>query len=173
MKKLRVSYLALLLGASVVMAGCNNAKESDVKEASTGTDATVSATSSDGGEDIGAPTELTSIEFTEMEHDFGKIKSGEMVGHTFVFKNTGNAPLIVSDAKASCGCTIPEWTKDPIPPGGEGKIEVKYNGSGEGHISKTVTVTSNTDPATTVLNIKAEVEKSKRNEEIKGPYKNQ
>ncbi|WMJ72778.1 DUF1573 domain-containing protein [Cytophagaceae bacterium ABcell3] len=102
----------------------------------------------------------TEVSFKEMEHDFGTILEGEVVGHVFKFTNTGDKPLRILDAKASCGCTVPEWTKDPIAPGEEGKLEVKYNSSGKsGVIDKTVTVTANTDPAETVLHVKANVRK--------------
>jgi len=111
---------------------------------------------------------VTKIEFEEMEHDFGKIDQGQVVEYVFKFKNTGDSPLVVSDARASCGCTIPEWTKDPVQPGGEGKINVKYNSAGKkGLIHKTVTVFANTEPKETVLNIQADVI-----EELKGPFKN-
>lgn len=113
--------------------------------------------------------ESTKIEFTEREFDFGKINKGEMVSHTFSFKNTGEAPLIIMDAKASCGCTVPQWTKDPVSPGETGEIEVKYNGSGSGKIHKTVTVLANTKPENTVLEIMADVRAIDMND--KGPLK--
>jgi len=111
---------------------------------------------------------VTKIEFSEMEHDFGKIEQGQAVEHVFKFKNTGDSPLVVSDARASCGCTIPEWTKDPVQPGQEGKINVKYNSAGKsGLIHKTVTIYANTESKETVLNIQAEVIVP-----LKGPFKN-
>lgn len=110
---------------------------------------------------------VTSIDFGSKEHDFGVIVQGEMVGHTFLFKNTGDKPLTIIDAKASCGCTVPEWSKEPIAPGEEGKLEVKYNGSGSGVVRKTVTVIANTEPAETILEIKANV----RELNGKGPFK--
>ena len=102
----------------------------------------------------------TTIAFDETEHDFGKINEGQVAEHTFKFKNSGTSPLVVRNATASCGCTIPEWTKDPIQPGGEGKILVKYNSSGkEGQITKTVSVFANTSPEETLLTITANVKK--------------
>jgi hypothetical protein len=112
----------------------------------------------------------TEISFFEKEHDFGLIVEGEMVGHTFKFTNTGSAPLKILDARASCGCTVPEWTKEPIAPGGEGQLEVKYNSSGKsGVISKTVTVLANTEPKETVLEIKANVKSIDK--DLNGPMK--
>jgi hypothetical protein len=102
------------------------------------------------------------ITFDTNTYDFGKIKEGEVAEHVFKFKNTGKAPLVVREARASCGCTIPQWTKEAIPPGGEGKIEVKFNSSGKGgqQINKQVTVYANTNPAESLLFITGEVIKS-------------
>ncbi len=114
------------------------------------------------------PLAVTKIEFEKMEHDFGKIDQGQVVEHVFKFKNVGDNPLVVSEARASCGCTIPEWTRTPVQPGGEGTIDVKYNSTGrKGLIHKTVTVYANTEPKETVLNINAEVI-----EKLNGPFKN-
>ena len=75
--------------------------------------------------------------------DYGTTSKEEDNGlRTFEFKNTGDAPLVIKDVKSTCGCTVPTWTKDPIPPGKSGKIDVKYN-MGLGPIRKTITVQSN------------------------------
>lgn len=103
---------------------------------------------------------LPSFDFAESAHDFGTIKEGEVVEHTFKFKNTGDAPLIISSATASCGCTVPVWPKEPIAVGEEGEIQVRFNSKGKaGNQSKTVTITANTYPKTTRLNIKSVVQK--------------
>ena len=103
---------------------------------------------------------LPSFEFTEELHDFGTINDGDVVEHTFAFTNTGQAPLIISDAKATCGCTVPEWPKEPIPVGESGEIKVRFNSKGKPGIqNKTVTLTANTWPATTRVRIKANVVK--------------
>ena len=101
----------------------------------------------------------TTMEFAEMTHDFGDIQEGEKVSHTFTFKNTGDEPLVISSAKGSCGCTVPQWPKEPIEPGGEGEMLVEYNSKGKGgkKETKTVTVQANTDPNPTRLTIKANV----------------
>lgn len=83
------------------------------------------------------------IEFTKETHDYGTIKYGADGTCTFEFKNTGNEPLIISNAKGSCGCTVPEWPKEPIAPGAKGKITVKYDTKRPGAINKSVTITSN------------------------------
>ncbi|MBK5212994.1 MAG: DUF1573 domain-containing protein [Flavobacteriaceae bacterium] len=95
------------------------------------------------------------IVFEENEFDFGTIDQGTPVEHVFKFKNTGEAPLMIVNAKSSCGCTIPEYTKDPVAPGAEGQLLVKFNGSGQNQVSKTVTLTTNTKAGTEALTIKA------------------
>ncbi len=102
----------------------------------------------------------TSMLFTADAHDFGSIDQNSTDNkHTFTFTNTGTEPLIISNAKGSCGCTVPVWPKEPIPPGGTGSIDVEYKpGSQKGTQKKTVTVTANTEPADTRLSISAEVQ---------------
>ena len=102
----------------------------------------------------------TTMEFTETEFDFGTVDSGEKVNHTYKFTNTGSEPLIISNAKGSCGCTVPSWPKEPIPPGGTGEIAVQFDSKNKsGKQSKRVTITANTDPVQTFLTIKGEVNK--------------
>jgi len=77
-------------------------------------------------------------------YDFGKVPEGPVAEHVFEFKNVGKEPLIISNANASCGCTTPEWNKEPILPGKKGKITVRYNTQGRvGPIAKSVYITSN------------------------------
>ena len=98
------------------------------------------------------------IQFEEESHEFGNIKEGTMATFEFKFKNTGNADLIISNASASCGCTIPSYPKEPIIPGGEGAIDVQFNSSGKvGTFDKNVTITSNTIPTQIYLVIRGEV----------------
>lgn len=100
----------------------------------------------------------TTITFEKIEFDFGEVDQGEKVRHTYKFTNTGDIPLIISNAKGSCGCTIPSWPKDPIFPGETGTMEVEFNTKGKkGKQSKRVTITANTDPAITFLTIKGMV----------------
>jgi|SRR5690554_4522056 len=95
------------------------------------------------------------ITFEESVHDFGTIARGTHVEHTFKFKNTGDAPLMIVNAKSSCGCTVPDWTKEPIAPGDEGELLVKFDGSGQNQVSKTITLTTNTEAGTENLTIRA------------------
>jgi len=90
-----------------------------------------------------ATTSGAKIEFEKDFHDYGDVKYGADGTCTFEFKNTGNAPLIISEAHGSCGCTVPEWPKEPINPGQKAQLKVKYDTTRIGAINKTVTVTSN------------------------------
>lgn len=98
------------------------------------------------------------IEFEKLEHDYGTIDQGANGTTEFRFTNTGTEPLIISNAKGSCGCTVPEWPKEPIAPGASAAIKVKYDTKRVGPISKTVTITSNAvENATALLKIKGTV----------------
>lgn len=95
------------------------------------------------------------IAFEETEYDFGTIEQGTNVEHTFTFTNTGKAPLVITNATSSCGCTVPTWTKEPIAPGESGEMLVKFNGSGQNQVTKTVNITANTESGKEQLKIKA------------------
>lgn len=84
------------------------------------------------------------ITFQESEYNFGDIKQGEKVEHVFEFKNTGSAPLVLSNVLTTCGCTASEWTKTPVAPGKSGQIKVTFNSAGKmGVQNKVVTIMSN------------------------------
>jgi hypothetical protein len=99
------------------------------------------------------------ITFDKEVHDYGNLKQGADASYEFRFTNTGKEPLIVSQAKGSCGCTVPSWPKEPIKPGQSATIKVKYDSNRPGPINKSVTITSNavTEP-TKVIRIKGFVE---------------
>jgi hypothetical protein len=104
-------------------------------------------------------TGLANLEFSKLEHDFGKITSGEKVGTIFTFTNTGEGDLFITSASTSCGCTVPKYSKKPIPPGGTGTLEVVFDSSGRfGVQTKTVTVMSNASRPVIVLTLKADIE---------------
>ncbi|OFX18409.1 MAG: hypothetical protein A2033_18690 [Bacteroidetes bacterium GWA2_31_9] len=107
--------------------------------------------------------------FEKVLHDFGSIEYDGNGTCEFVYKNTGKEPLILSNVKASCGCTIPEWSKEPLKKGGTASIKVKYDTKRQGNFTKTITVTSNAKNATEVLTIKGNVKPSPNteNKEIK------
>ena len=102
--------------------------------------------------------QLPVIKFTEVTYDFGKIIQGEKVSHKFAFSNEGKSNLIITSAKGSCGCTIAEPTKEPIPPGGNGTIDVVFDSNGkQGTISKSVSVLTNCEPNTVFITITGNV----------------
>ena len=110
---------------------------------------------------------LPFFEFEEEVVNFGTITQGEIVSTSFKFKNVGKSDLIISSAQGSCGCTIPEWPKEPIKPGENAKIAVTFNSTGkQGLQNKTITIVSNTIPNTKVIALKGEVlvPKGKENE---------
>jgi hypothetical protein len=101
------------------------------------------------------------IKFDTLRHNFGKFsKNDPIVKCSFKFKNTGTAPLVIHQAFASCGCTVPTFTKEPIKPGESGVIDVTYNGTDKfpGHFQKTVTVRSNAVSEVTRLIIEGDME---------------
>ena len=99
------------------------------------------------------------ITFKETEFDFGDIKQGDKVEHTFEFTNTGEADLLISTARASCGCTVPEFTEEAVKPGKSGKIKVTFNSAGKkGPTTKTITVVCNTANENEILTIKTNIQ---------------
>ncbi|MDB5199894.1 MAG: hypothetical protein JWO92_1857 [Chitinophagaceae bacterium] len=83
------------------------------------------------------------ISLKETEYDFGKIPQGKPVTHVFTFTNTGTTPLVLDNVQASCGCTTPEWSKEPVPAGATAKINVGYNAANDGPFTKFITITYN------------------------------
>lgn len=98
------------------------------------------------------------IKFEKETHDYGEVKNGGNGQCTFAFTNTGSEPLIIQNAKGSCGCTVPSWPKEPLAPGASAEITVKYDTKRPGAINKSVTITSNaTNTPTKVIRIKGNV----------------
>ena len=98
------------------------------------------------------------MDFETTVWDFGAIDQGESVDYAFKFKNSGSDPLIISNAKGSCGCTVPVWPREPIAPGDTGTIDVKFNSKGKkGKQNKRVTLTTNMVPSEQILMVKGQV----------------
>ncbi|MBU3822702.1 DUF1573 domain-containing protein [Flavobacteriaceae bacterium XHP0103] len=96
------------------------------------------------------------LQFEETLHDFGEIAANTPVETVFNYTNVGDAPLVITDIKSSCGCTVPEdWSREPLAKGESGHFTVKFNGSGSNTVSKTITVTANTEKGTETVQIKA------------------
>src|SRR4051812_16313859 len=101
------------------------------------------------------------FKFNEEEFNFGTIMQGDQVKHDFEFTNTGKEPLIISNAAGSCGCTVPEWPKEPIAPGAKAMIKVTFNSAGKmGMQDKTITLTSNAKQNPMVIHLKGNVDKA-------------
>lgn len=142
----RTLLIAILVTMTMTFASCSRAtdriKSSD--DAATGIEAMMDA--------------LPTITFVEEFHDFGEVEEGKVVEHTFVFTNEGEGPLIISNAQGSCGCTVPDWPRQPIAPGQKGQIKVSFNSKGRaGRQDKRVTLTTNAVPQSKVLNITSTV----------------
>ncbi len=168
MKRHTINIFVLAL-VGVVAFSCNNKElesriaklEGKIAELETkGAPAKTAATPAKPAEEVKPDGPLPLFAFNEESHDFGTIKEGDIVEHVFKFKNTGDAPLIISSATASCGCTVPVWPKEPIAVGADAEIQVKFNSKGKPGIqNKTVTITANTFPKVNRVRIKANVTK--------------
>ena len=111
-----------------------------------------------GGSTIVPAGAFPKFTFEQEEHNFRQIRDGDIVSHTFRFTNSGEAPLIISKATAACGCTVPQWPKQPIPVGGSGEIQVQFDSSNKpGMQNKVVTITANTESKVKKLLIRAQV----------------
>lgn len=107
-------------------------------------------------------SKLPVIKFVKTTHDFGDVSQGESIRYSFKFKNEGKSDLLIFSAKAGCGCTVASFPKEPIKPGGEDFVDVTFDSKGMfGFQNKSVTITSNAQPNTTILYIKANVKKGR------------
>lgn len=141
-------YFFLALG---LLSACNN--NSTPQKASTEL-VTIAASADSSKAEALASQEGAIISFEKTEHDFGTITQGEKAEYSFKFTNKGKADLIIANAQASCGCTVPEYSKEPIQPGGQGIIKVVFNSDYRlDKFEKTITVTANTQPTETLLKI--------------------
>ena len=146
MKKVILGLSALCL---VAFTSCKDDAKSKVNEENVAAAAERDATVGD----------FPVIAFEEEEHDFGSIINGTPVETVFKYTNTGKSPLVVSNIKSSCGCTVPEdWNKNPLAPGESAQFTVKFNGKGANQVSKTITLTTNTEKGTETVRIKAFIE---------------
>lgn len=144
--------------AIIILTACNN---SDTQVAHN------DSTAVNGAETDSKPVDASQaaqIKFEQETYDFGLITQGEKVTYDFKFRNTGKTPLIITDAQASCGCTVPEKPEKPINPGEEGVIKVVFNSAGKiGMQNKMVTITSNAIPAISELHLIGDIKEAKNN----------
>jgi len=152
------TYLPLLL--IVLFAACTENAEQKTDETKgelLSTDL-VNNPNSAQGTDTAIISELPTMDFTDTVHNFGNINEGEKATFDFEFANNGKSPLIISDAKGSCGCTVADFPRDPIAPGNTGKIKVVFNSDGKpGHQEKSVSITTNTNRSVHMLYFKGDV----------------
>lgn len=107
---------------------------------------------------------VAKILFEERNFEFGEVTEGEIIEHTFRFRNTGKAPLVIQGARSTCGCTVPEWPEDPIPVGGEGEIFVRFDTKNKrGRQVKPVIVTASSYPATSKVYLRGFVKEAGTN----------
>jgi len=143
--------------ASGIMISCNNQTHNTNEN---NTDKTLATHVSQSSENENLAPVMT---FKETEFDFGTAVEGDILKHSFSFTNTGNAPLIIVNAKGSCGCTVSDWPKEPIAPGATKEMLVTFNTNGKPNLqSKQVTITTNTTAEKQVLKIKAMVTPKKK-----------
>ncbi len=110
-------------------------------------------------------TNVAKMEFDNIRYRYGEVDAGEIVTHTFKFTNVGKAPLVISNAKSTCGCTVPEWPKEPIPPGETGEIYVKFDTKNKDlYQTKPIFLTANTHPSETTLYLMGKVRGKKKEE---------
>ena len=148
---MKIIKLSLIIALAIGLASCAN-ENSDTVNADVVNN---SLTAAEGGEVSGAPV----MEFEEEIFDFGTIAQGEKVNFVYKFTNTGDADLIISSAKGSCGCTVPDWPKQPIAPGEVSEIKVVFNSDGKsGNQHKDVSINANTQPALNKIAFKGIVE---------------
>ncbi|WP_298544430.1 DUF1573 domain-containing protein [uncultured Aquimarina sp.] len=142
-------FLILLIIASGLIISCTNQTKENT------TTATMAMQGDSASETENAVPVMT---FSETEFDFGTVTEGDILKHTFSFTNTGNAPLVIVNAKGSCGCTVSDWPKEPIAPGETKEMQVAFNTNGKPNLqNKQVTITTNTALGKHILKIKAMV----------------
>ena len=168
---MKTAYRLMMVVAMVaVVMGCRDrAAEKRIAElesrlaqienkSATPTTATPAATTTPAAPEEKPEGPLPVAEFEKLEHDFGTVNEGQKVTYDYKFKNNGQAPMIIQTAQPSCGCTVPTWSKEPVPVGGTGFIRAEFDTNGKSGIqNKTITVTANTWPKVTTLRFKAMV----------------
>ncbi len=165
-----VSFLFAIM-ITIGFVACNQESAADTKEAATTASskavenvkdalnpASAAKTDPTAAAQVDPDLPKTTIEFDKTVVDFGDITQGDEVKDVVKFTNTGTEPLIISSAKGSCGCTVPEWPKAPVAPGETGEIKIQFSSKGKkGKQTKTVTIQANTDPNPTRLTVKSNI----------------
>jgi hypothetical protein len=133
-----MKYIVAFLFAGALATGCD--ESAGIREKSAEPKKSASANAAEKSSD-----QLTTIQWIDSVRNYGKINDGQVLEVSFRFKNTGDKPLVIENVQPECGCTAPEWSKEPVMPGQEGVINAKFNSSGKaGMASKNITITANT-----------------------------
>lgn len=149
--------------AALSLVACNKKEDasSKIQDGTTTSETTTTSTTTNGvtetTTETSTQTGFPKIGFDKTTHDFGELKKGAKGEVEFEIKNEGTVDLVVIDAKASCGCTVPEAPKEPIKPGQSAKLKVVFSANSPGLQSKNVTLTTNTEAGSEVLTVKANV----------------
>lgn len=144
--------LAIMASMALLVAACNNTESETVSTSIVNNP----NTAAEGATPASEATPV--MQFESEVFDFGTISQGEKVFHTYKFTNTGKDDLIITSASSSCGCTVPQWPKEPIKPGETAEIEVVFDSNGKrGQINKKVHIVANTNPSTNVIAINGQV----------------
>ena len=147
----------LLIISLVALAACNNSNK-NTAPASQFPVSMVNNPNTASGVDTVAAARKPTMDFTDTLHDFGMIHEKEVVEYDFSFVNNGKTPLLINSAVGSCGCTVPSYPHDPVPPGQKAIMKVTFNSAGKkGHQEKTVTIHTNTIRGIQMLFIKADI----------------
>ena len=162
---MKFSQILSLALVAFTLAACNNAAKETTNNptANANSEKAVKAvnTNVENASTTSAPAEnakLAAFKFDMAEHDFGDINQGDKVEKVFKFTNVGEVPLVISDIGVTCGCTTPSYTKEPVAPGAEGEILVKFNSAGKrGNQIKPVTIKANVEGGQSVIRIKTNV----------------
>lgn len=156
---MKLWHSLLLAGCStILLAACGN-DNTEKSNATKGLDpALINNPRSAEGSSTDQIKGLATMDFVDTAHDFGTLHEGEVASYDFKFTNNGKAPLLIANAAGTCGCTVPNYPRDPIAPGQSAVINVKYNSQGKvGHQNKMVNIFTNSNKGTHQLNITAEV----------------
>ena len=156
------NYLSILpLIAGLALTSCKKDQKADqlvVQEETAQTEAPVVASQDEMLKDAQSKP-LTNVALSESQFDFGKIKKGDHKEHTYEITNTGENPLIISQVKPGCGCTVPDYTKEPILPGKKGLITLKFDSSNfDGLVNKQAEVYANVEKAPIVITFSADIQ---------------
>jgi hypothetical protein len=170
MKKTFVKALIVVMTTAGIYSCNTQAKRADATDSQVNANVQTTSQPSTDASAQSVAVDAPVMTFEETNWDFGTIQEGDVVKHTYTFTNTGKSPLIIQNATAQCGCTVPDWTRTPVAPGEKGELRVEFNSKGKAGVqSKSVTITANTQPEINQVMLKGVVESGVAS--MKGPMK--